>query len=493
MRRMSRSGIGTTSGFGLSAHSRDEMDSIHYTTLQILQDTGIKVMSEKALEVFHGGGATVERFEDYGIVKLPSYLIEDCTHWAPRSIVYDARNPNDDYVAEPNRVGFTTFGGCINVIDPATRQPRWATKKDCGEIARVCDYLDEISVTTRAVNSTDVEGGAQSVHNLEAILSNTGKHIFLGADSARALQVMAELAAVCVGGKPAFEQRPIFTVTACPISPLTLPPNTCDVIMEAADIGVGIMVMPMALSGGTTTATLAGTLAIHNAEVLSSMLLAQLIKKGLPCTYGSTSTILDLRFGMTAVGAPEYGMINASIAKLAQYYRLPSFVGGGASDSKAPDNQTGYEFTLSVTLSALAGANIIFGSGVLEQGLTIDYAKLILDAEMIRMIQTATRGVTISDETLAFDIIHEVGPGGAYISHDHTFQSMRSQSRTELFDRRSRGNWMKKTRGEAMTDRAYEAAAKIIEEHQPHPLPDGAAETMRKIVMEFEQEQGLEN
>ncbi len=492
MRRISRSGIGTTSGFGLGAYSRDELDSIHYTTLQILQDTGIKVVSEKALEVFHGGGASVQRIGNYGIVKIPSYLIEDCTHWAPRSIVYDARNPNDDFVAEPNRVGFTTFGGCINVIDSATRQLRPATKKDCGEIGRVCDYLDEISVATRAVNSTDTPGGTQSVHNLEAILSNTGKHIFLGADSARALQVMVELAAACVGGREAFEQRPIFTVTVCPISPLTLPPNTCEVIMESADIGVGIMVLPMALSGGTTTATLAGTLAIHNAEVLGSMLLAQLVKKGLPCTYGSTSTILDLRFGTTAVGAPEYGMINASVAKLAQYYRLPSFVGGGASDSKEPDNQTGYEFTLSATLSALAGANIVFGTGVLEQGLTIDYAKLILDAEMIRMIQTATRGVTISDETLAFDIIHEVGPGGAYLSHDHTFNSMRSQSRSEFFDRRSRGNWMKNTGGEAMIERAYAAAEKIIEEHQPHPLPVGAGEILREMVIEFDKEQGLE-
>ena len=169
MRRVIRSGIGTTSGLGLGAHSRDELDSIHYTTLQILQDTGIKVMSERALEVFHGGGASVERIGDYGIVKLPSYLIEDCIHWAPRSIVYDARNPNDDYVADPNRVGFTTFGGCINVIDTATRQLRQATKKDCGEIARVCDYLEEICVATRAVNSTDMPGGTLSVHNLEAI------------------------------------------------------------------------------------------------------------------------------------------------------------------------------------------------------------------------------------------------------------------------------------------------------------------------------------
>ncbi len=491
MRRISRSGIGTTSGFGLSAHSKDEMDSIHYATLQILQDTGIKVVSEKALEVFHGGGASVERFGKYGIVKLPSYLVEDCTYWAPRSIVYDARNPNDDYVAEPNRVGFTTFGGCINVIDPVTRQLRRATKKDCGEITRVCDYLDEICVAERTVNSTDVPGETQSVHNLEAMLNNTGKHIFLGADSARAVHAMVGLAAACAGGKEAFERRPIFTINVCPLSPLTLPQNTCEVIMESANIGVGIMVMPMALSGGTSPATLAGTLAIHNAEVLSSIVLAQLIKKGLPCTYGSSSTILDLQFGITAIGAPEYGMINASISKLAQYYRLPCFVGGGGSDSKVPDPQAGYEFTLSAALSALAGANIVFGSGVLEQGPTMDYAKLIMDAEMIRMIQIAISGVTISDETLAFDVIHEVGPGGAYISHDHSFNSMRSQSRSELFDRRARGKWMEKTRGEAMSKRAYEAAVKIIEDHKPHPLPEGAAGILREMVIAFDKEQGL--
>ena len=118
MRRISRSGISTTAGFGLGAFSIDELDTIHYSTLQILQDTGIKVMNEEALEIFHGGGASIERLEGYGIVKLPSYLVEQCTFLAPRTIVYDARSPNDDFMAEPNRVGFTTFGGCINVIDP---------------------------------------------------------------------------------------------------------------------------------------------------------------------------------------------------------------------------------------------------------------------------------------------------------------------------------------------------------------------------------------
>ena len=486
MRRVSRSGIGTTAGFGLSAHSRDELDSIHYATLQILQDTGIKVMSAEALEIFHGGGATVERFEGYGIVKIPSYLAEQCAYFAPRIIVYDARNPDDDFVAEPNRVGFTTFGGCVNVIDPETREVRRATKKDLGDIACVCDYLDEICVLTRTVNATDVPASTQSIHNLEAMLTHTGKHLFLGADSARALDVMVELAAACAGGKDNFLKRPLFSVTVCPISPLSLPQNTCDVIIEAARLGIGALIMPAALSGGTSSTTLAGTLVTHNAEVLSSIVLAQLTRKGTPCTYGSSSTILDLRYGTTALGSPEFGRINASLVKLAQYYRLPCFVGGGGSDSKLPDIQSGYEFTLSATLSALAGANISFGCGVLEQGMTIDYAKLMLDAEMIRMIQNALRGVAVNDESLAMDVIHEVGPGGAYITHDHSLSTMRSQSQSKLFDRRSRNDWMELTHGEYIQEQAYREVINILQNHQPPELPQGAAETMQEIVKEFE-------
>jgi len=488
MRRTHRSGISTTTGFGLTTHSRDELDSIHYATLQILQNTGIKVMDSEALEVFSGGGCAIEKFNGYGIVRIPSYVVEECTFWAPHTIVYHARNPDDDYVAEPNRVGFTTFGGCISVIDPRTRELRRATKQDCGDLSRLCDYLDEICVAERHVNSTDVPDGTISVHNLDAMLTNSGKHIFLGADSIRALQVMVELAAASVGGMANFQNRPIFSVNVCPISPLTLPNNTCEVIMEAARLGLGVNVMPMALSGGTSSATLAGTLATHNAEVLSGIILAQLSKKGLPCTYASTSTILDLRFGTSAIGSPEYGMINASIAKLAHYYRLPSFVGGGASDSKIPDIQSGYEFTLSATMSALAGANIVFGSGALEQGLTIDYAKIVMDAEMIKMIQIAINGIEITDEKLAMDVIHEVGHGGAYITHEHSLRSMRSQSQTKLFDRRSRYDWMEHTRGKELRDQAYETAMDILQSHQPYALPNGASESMSKIVNEFEKE-----
>jgi len=219
---------------------------------------------------------------------------------------------------------------------------------------------------------------------------------------------------------------------------------------------------------------------------LSSIVLAQLTRKGTPCTYGSSSTILDLRYGTTALGSPEFGRINASLVKLAQYYRLPCFVGGGGSDSKLPDIQSGYEFTLSATLSALSGANISFGCGVLEQVMTIDYAKLMLDAEMIRMIQNTLRGVAVNDESLAMDVIHEVGPGGAYIAHDHSMHTMRSQSQSKLFDRRSRNDWMELTQGEYIQEQAYRAVINILQNHQPPELPLGAAEAMQEMIREFE-------
>jgi trimethylamine--corrinoid protein Co-methyltransferase len=489
MRRRLKSGISSSSGLGLSSFSQDELDSIHYATLQILQDTGVKVMSEKALEVFHGGGATIERHGGFGIVKIPPYLVEDSAFFAPHTMVYAGRNPDDDFVVELNRVGFATFGGCINVVDPYTRKVRRATKKDCGDVIRLCDALNEISVCTRSVNSTDVPEKSQSLHNLDAMIRNTGKHIFLGADSVRSLKAMVDLAAASVGGMDVLKKRPIFSVSVCPISPLTLGESASEVIMECARTGIGIVILPMSLSGGTSSATLAGTLVTHNAEVLSTVVLAQLINRGLPCTYGSTSTILDLRFGTSAIGSPEYGMINASLAKLARYYRLPSWVGGGATDSKEVDIQSGYESTLSATLSALSGANIIFGSGVLEMGMTIDYAKLVLDAEMLGMIQIASSGVVVSDETLSMDVIHEVGPGGSYIMHEHSLRSMRSQSQARLFDRRSRPDWIEMTGGRSIQERAYERVIDILENHEViPPLPDDAPAVMDEVVADFEKE-----
>lgn len=478
------------SGFGLSSFSRDELDTIHYGTLQALQQTGIKVESEQAMEIFHSAGCSVDRFEGYGIVKIPPHVVEDCIRWAPSTVIYHARDPEKDFVAEPKRFSLSNGGCCVNVIDPYTKEHRPSLKKDSGDIARVCDHIDEIGIFERACVSTDVPSETLQLHNLEAIVSNTSKHVFLDACTPENLRKMIEMGAACSGGVDNFKKRPVFTVTVAPNSPLCLFRDCSEVVVEAARQGVGLTIGIMSLVGATSPATLAGTLVTNNAEALSALILAQLTSKGAPCTYFATSIMMDLRTGIGALGASETGIISAGMAKMAQYYGLPCLVGGGGfTDSKIADTQAAYEGALNSLTAALAGANIIFGAGAVNQLLTIDYAKLVMDAEMFRMVTKIVRGIDVTDETLALDVIHEVSPGGEFLTHAHTRKHMRAMSRSDLFDWNTREAWVEAGEKD-LTERAYERVRFILENHKPKPLPEGAIEMMRSIIGDYEAELG---
>jgi trimethylamine---corrinoid protein Co-methyltransferase len=191
-----------------------------------------------------------------------------------------------------------------------------------------------------------------------------------------------------------------------------------------------------------------------------------------------------------SLGAPEMALLSAGSACLARYYGLPSLICGGLTDSKLPDPQTGYEFSYGAMLCALARGNFISGAGVLEQGLTFDYAKLLMDIEMARSISKVVAGIEISPESLALEAIHQVGPAGEFLTHRHTFQNMRSQSTTVNFDRKKRQAWLD-AGGKDLAEKAYEEARSIVENHKPLPLPPGAAENMADIITHYEKELGI--
>jgi trimethylamine--corrinoid protein Co-methyltransferase len=188
------------------------------------------------------------------------------------------------------------------------------------------------------------------------------------------------------------------------------------------------------------------------------------------------------------MGAPENGMLTVGTAKLAQYYDIPSWCGSGVTGSKLPDAQAGYEFALNTSLSMLAGANILFCCGGIEYGLTFDYAKLIMDTAHIKSINQVKSGMEIDAQALALDVIQEVGPGGEFLTHAHTMDHMRSMSSGGLFDRKSRDIWAEAVQGKDATERAYERARQILEDHRPMPLPSGAAAVMKSIIEESEEE-----
>lgn len=327
MKRNTQAVFNGLGSFGIVGYSQDELQTIHLATLDVLRNVGVRVDSKEARDIFAAGGCIVD--EATNIVKIPSYVVEDAIRTAPSTIQLCGRKPENDYIVEKNRVGFVNFGEGVMVRDPETFDYRPSLKEDVKKAALMSDYLPNMDITYRAVVSQDHPGPSQALHNAEAILPNTRKHFFIGPDGAENAEYLIRMASAVVGGRDKLRERPLMSFNTCPTSLLKLIPECTDVVILAAKNGVPINIISMAMAGATSPVTLAGTLVTHNAEVLSVVTLSQLVQKGSPCIYASSTTMMDMRYTTAPVGCPELGMISASVARLAQFYNLPCFVAGG--------------------------------------------------------------------------------------------------------------------------------------------------------------------
>ena len=326
MRRNLQAGLAGNGGLSLGVFSEDELGEIHLATLEVLAETGVFVEDAEALDVFDKGGCDVDR--ETRMVRIPGHVVEAAIRSAPSSFVLAARDPAQDYVMGGARVGFTNFGEGIKVIDVETGEVREPTKQDVADSARVVDALPEVDVYERAVGAHEVPQNVVQLHNAEAAFTNTSKHVFMGPGDGDLLRRIVEMGAAVAGGAAAFARRPLISFITCPVSPLKLVKDCCEIIMGAAKSGTAVNVLSMAMAGGSSPVTLAGTLVTHNAEVLAGVTLSQLTKEGARVIYGSSTTAMDLRLAAASVGSPECALINAGVAQLARFYLLPSWVAG---------------------------------------------------------------------------------------------------------------------------------------------------------------------
>lgn len=324
--RGQRAGMRSGGGVYVNVFTEDEFFAIHCASLEILKQVGVKVFSEKALDIFEKGGVSVDRVEK--MVRIPAYLVEDAVKSAPSTILLAGRDPKNDFVVEDRRIGFVNFGEAVRVIDPATREYRESTKDDLKKIIRLTDALPELDLSYRAVASQDKPPQTQPLHNAEAVFNNTSKHFFIGVDD-KNVNHLIHMASVVAGGYEQLKERPILSFIQPPISPLHYPPEFSDVIIAAARAGVPVVVVSEVMSGATSPITLAGSIAQHNAEVLGGIVLSQLAERGAPVLYGSTSHIFDMQTGAAAVGAPELSLLSSGLACMAKHYRLPCMMAGG--------------------------------------------------------------------------------------------------------------------------------------------------------------------
>ena len=476
----------------MDVFSEAELEIIHQSTLDVFENIGILVDSGEAKDIYVGAGASAEeRSDGKFLVKIPRRVVNQAMEDAPKWFKVYGRTEDRDFDTADHNVGFVTFGECVKIIDPVTKEVRDTTKKDLGEVTKLADYFENVVAIERQCCSGDYPAEIQPLHNFQAMVNNTSKPIFIGAVKGRNVKPMYEMACAAAGGKENFDKRPYLYIFVCPVSPLHMAGDCCEQVIESAKLGLGIAIIPMALSGATSVATLAGTIVSHNVECLSAIILAQLVKRGTPCVYSTMTTIMDLKHIISACGAPEHGLMSAGIAQLSRHYGFPSWTGSGISDSKLPDAQAGYEYAVNASAAAYGNATFVMGTGALESGMTVDHAKIVMDCEAQTFIRRIMQGIEVNKDALGLDVLADKGPGSQFLNTKHTRKHMKEQVNTDIFSRDVITEWEKKGSKDAATA-AYEKAAAILENYQAVPIAEGANEKMDQIIGDFSKKIGLE-
>jgi trimethylamine--corrinoid protein Co-methyltransferase len=331
----------------------------------------------------------------------------------------------------------------------------------------------------------DVPERVRDIHTIATMLRNTSKHCGVMAYTNRNLESIIRLAAAIVGGAEKLRKEHIVSFGASPTSPLELSEDVAEQLFTAASHALPVSILPCPLAGGTSPVTLAGTLLQQNVEFLICHVIVQLINPGNPMIYCARPMCMDMRTGMTA-GEVEYGLMSVAAVQLAARYRMPSDVYGLASDSKVLDEQVGSEKAMIGLLPALAGANFISGAGNIEMGVTASLEQLVIDNEMLGTIFRAVRGIEVNPETLAADLIERIGPGGHFLSTEHTRKYYLTEHHIpSLYDRTSRADWEKSGKKDII-QRAHEKWRELLMDHSVQPLDQDVEKEFQQVLSEVD-------
>lgn len=448
----------------------EAMQMVHETAMRIIDEVGFEVNSETALELFEGAGARVDK--EKRRVCLSQDRVMELIDMAPSEITLCGQDEKHDLLLGGQRVYAGTGGTALYIYHPDTGQKHPASLEDLKRIARLVDGLDNIHFFLLPTYPNELAPGRVDVNRFFAGLDNTTKHVMGGVYTLDGVKQVIKMAEIIAGSADKLRQRPIISMITCSISPLKMDGTYGDLLVPIAKSGIPVACPAEPLCGATSPVTLAGNLTIQIVDSLMGVLLTQIINPGAPVILGSVATSTDLTDLKYLAGSIEMGLLNAAGAQMAQFYKLPFYATAGMTDSKVLDAQSGYESALTNLLCALAGANYIHdAAGLMEFAMTVCYEKYVIDNEILGMVMRAVEGVNVNDETLAFDLIKQVGPGGNFVAAKHTRRFMRSEHyQPSLSDRRSRDEWETEGRKSAW-ERASERVEGIIANHD-YSLPE---------------------
>jgi len=467
--------------------SRDDIRAMHVAAMEVLERTGILIQHDDALRILREAGATID--EKKKVARIPEYLVREALKKTPSRHLMKARNPKYNFVIGDGGSYYTNAFGAQYTYDLETGERRPSTLKDLDEFTLLSDYFPTVDYIKPNIIPQDVPDGLKEQTMALSMFKNTEKHCSFLAITLEGFRDVIQMAKVFVGGDEEFIKNPMFIDTGLNnVPPLKYTANIIDVILECAQYKIPFDISTGLLSGASGPATLAGSIVQGIAENHAVVVLTELVGPGTPIMWGSCATILDQRHGTAVYGCPENGLIHAAFCQMAHYYGIPYYGASGISDSKVADPQAAYENTMNVLLATLAGADVVHDAvyGIVETGITASYEQFAISNEICGAIKRIAKGIRVTKETLAVDIIDKVGHDSNHFTNDDALEFSRKHVPEEYWqpwitDRTSRPDWEAKG-SKDIVQRAKEKAKKILETHKVPPLDKDVEAKMKDII-----------
>ena len=458
-----------------------DVEALDAAIVRTLAEVGVRFPLERALDALERGGCPVDRASQ--VAHIPEPVLRAALAAAPEAPLLAARDPRCDIVLDGSACHLSNDGCGVAVIDPLTGERRPSTKADVAASARFVDAVPEVSFYWGpVVTAEDVPPATRPLHELEVVFANTSKH-FQAVDvvGEKTTRRAVEMAQVAAGGSDELRRRPVMSLIACPIDPLSNEAVSLEAALVCAEAGVPVGFLSLTLACASAPATLAGNLVVNLAAVLAGIVTLQLAHPGAPVFMAGAPSVMDLKTGGYTGGSPEDYLLAAAATQMAHHFGFAMNMGTMASGAKEPGWQAAVDDALSTLASVSAGAEMMSGCGLLDGSKTLSYAHLLMEAEVYGIVAKVAGGIEVSDDTLALDAIRRVGPGGTYLAEKHTRGHLDEIWRPGVWDRTSYDGWLAAGRRGALQN-AEERAREILASHTPEPSADGVRAELRRLV-----------
>jgi trimethylamine--corrinoid protein Co-methyltransferase len=460
--------------------TNEQILRIHDASLAILERVGVHVPHPEILSRFADAGAKVDRAA--GRVRIPPDLVARSLDRAGKQFTIYGRDPAHTAPFGQGRRNYNSIAGEAHWVDEPCRPRRPVTLADVATAARFGDALDGLTVVGAMGDPNDVPVAARSVEVAATMLRNTTKPMTFWYHDRASARFLNELAVAVRGTLARAAEFPLWYPFLEPISPLRFPFNGVDLLFETARLNLPVPIGPMAQMGLSAPATVAGTLAQENAEILAGVCITQLVRPGMPICYGGICHAFDMRTTQMIFAGPEQALFGVAMTQMGKHYGLPVYINVGLTDSKRPDAQAGMEAAATLAFGAAAGADIFGHIGIsgVDQASSLDM--LVMQNEVIGYVESVMREIDFSDEALGLAEIEEAGPGGNFIEREHTVRHFRRELWfPKLLDRRYYDAWL--TDGaSSMEDRCRARKDELLKAHEVEPLSGDLSRAVDGIV-----------